>query len=98
MLIWKIFKNILAHLTNSGKNEGPTIKKTFICKGCMWLHEITPPPLVNPFNRNKYSCLYPQLPQFQSISLKIADDCHTPFTCPFLLKKMREEKLNEING
>lgn len=77
-----------------GKNEGPKIKKTFVCEGCIWLSDIS-------IISKQYFCVHPQMTIIDNdwrIFNSIEENLLTPFTCPFLLKRMRKEKLNEING
>ena len=81
-------------------NDGPKIKKIFSCVGCKWLGDI--------YGENqKYSCLHPD------VTSKYKDDTEfmykifmgtldknliTPSFCPYLIKKLRFEKLKELNG
>lgn len=64
--------------------EGPTSKQYFVCDNCKFLSE-TPKTI---WFRNL--CLHPDLTAVYNF---VDADKKTPFFCPFLLKKIREEKL-----
>ncbi len=81
-------------------NAGPKIKKIFSCEECKWLGNV----------HNEYqkcSCLHPDIISkykddaefmYKIFSGTLNKDLSTPIFCPYLLKKMRYEKLKELNG
>lgn len=80
-----------------GKN-GPSIKRVHTCKGCKWLS-----------NKNQYykkkSCLHPDIINKNKSNIiydiflgNISDELITPSFCPYLLSKIRKEKLKKINN
>lgn len=89
---------------NSGSNDGPSIKKILVCDGCKWLKKNHPTPLINPFNRTKYFCYHPEMIfNSDNLRLDVLDEnikdnnlIKPPFNCPYVLKKLRQEKLNEL--
>jgi len=84
-------------------NTGPEIKikKYFSCEGCQWLGNVYG-------DNQKYSCLHPDVTSnykddtefMYKIFMGNIDnkDLKTPTFCPYLIKKLRLEKLKEING
>lgn len=81
-------------------NAGPTIKKILICEGCQWLSDI------KGCEYKRYSCLHPDViskyKDDSEIVYKIFvgtlnKDLSTPMFCPYILKKMRLEKIKEID-
>jgi len=73
-------------LNINGKN-GPTLKKEFSCEGCKWLgadYGIIP----------GKKCLH----NSKIFGNKLYSHLKTPFWCPFLLTKIRNEKLKEIEN
>ncbi len=82
-------------------NTGPRIKKNFTCEGCDFLSSY-------PYESNyiKRSCLHPDvLSKYKNdgdMIMKIFvgnldSDLKTPLFCPYLIKKLRYEKLKNIN-
>jgi hypothetical protein len=83
-------------------NAGPKIKKIFTCEGCEYLSSY-------PYGDNyiKRSCLHPDvLSKYGGDSQimmrvfvgNIDSNLTTPMFCPYLIKKLRYEKIKEING
>lgn len=84
----------------NGEQEGPKIKKIFNCDGCKWLGHIHE-------EYKKYSCLHPEVILqykddseviYKIFSGTINYDLKTPPFCPFLIKKLRKEKLKELKN
>ena len=80
-------------------NDGPKIKRTFTCKGCKWLGDVYD-------KRDVRSCLHPDvISQYKSDSEFIYkifmgtlnSELKTPSFCPYLIKKLRYEKLKTID-
>lgn len=82
-------------------NIGPKIKKIFSCEGCKWLGDI----IMNPREYQKYSCLHPDVISkysevdfmYKVFSSTLNEDLSTPMFCPYILKKMRLEKLKKLD-
>ena len=82
-------------------NEGPKIKKVFTCVGCKWLGKGE-----GVYDNQKPSCFHPDIVSKytdQEFILKtfmgtLNKDLSTPIFCPYLIKKLRYEKLKELNG
>jgi len=74
-------------------NDGPSIKKTFSCENCKWLSETY---------TEKYICFHPDNLSIDKISIydlflgTIDKNLRTPTFCPYLIKKLRCEKLKEL--
>ena len=74
-------------------NDGPTlvVTKKFYCTGCKWVtHAILLP----------NGCVCSDVDWFGTmwgVNNQLPKDLETPFWCPFLLKKLRKEKLKELN-
>ena len=90
-------------MIDNDDNEGPMIKKSFTCKGCKWLNNIYDD---NSKLFNKNSCLHPEvISQYKTDSEFIYkifmgtlnENLETPSFCPYLLKKLRLEKLKTID-
>jgi len=80
-------------------NTGPKIKKVFTCEGCKWLGDVN-------YEYEIQSCLHPDVISsykddseimYKIFSGNLKKDLTTPMFCPYLLKKMRLEKLKDIN-
>ena len=80
-------------------NDGPSIKKTFTCKGCKWLSD-------SDNYYTKRSCLHPDIVSkyteteliYKLFEGMLKFELDTPSFCPYLVKKIRLEKLKTIDG
>ena len=77
--------------------DGPILKKIFSCKPCKWLGTSVGVMYVN--NR-PHKCLHPNYTfnYDKFFDGDIGDDKITPLSCPYLLVKLRKEKLKEIEN
>lgn len=82
----------------NGKN-GPTLKQVFTCENCKWLGNSV---LGGMTGRKPFKCFNAEISKYDSnlnIMLgNISEELITPKFCPFLLKKIRNEKLKEIEN
>jgi hypothetical protein len=74
--------------------NGPTLIKVFTCEGCRYLSHNT--------LLGDYKCYHDKIikKDLTSYSLLVGDikyDKITPAFCPFLLRKIRSEKIKKIN-
>lgn len=80
----------------NGKN-GPTLKKIFSCDNCKYLINIT---LNNITHKYQYKCYHDDIiknnNRFNIMMGDVSADKITPYFCPFLINKMRNEKLKEL--
>ena len=82
---------------NINGNEGPTLKKIFTCEDCKYLGKS----VLGVLGRKQYKCYYCSKQTETIRDLKLIDgdidsSKMTPEFCPFLLKKNRFEKLEEL--
>ena len=79
--------------------DGPILKKIFTCENCKFLGETT-------FSgygvKNPYRCYHPDIIKDKLNATIIAtgdisDNKITPNFCPYILRKMRNEKLKELD-
>jgi len=82
--------------------DGPTLKQIFICEGCKWLSMSILGSLSGTF---PFKCFHNELlpggrydNQFNLLKGDIGIELITPDWCPYLLKKIRTEKLKELNN
>jgi hypothetical protein len=82
-------KKLKILMLNDSGNEGPTIKKVFFCTDCKYFKKslgiLSSRCLHGNIDKNIY---------FMVENIEKSDI--TPTFCPFLMRKMREEKLKEI--
>ena len=80
-------------------NAGPTIKKIFTCEGCEWLGSVNEV-------YQKHSCLHPDVISkykddtefmYKVFTGTLNENLSTPLFCPYILKKMRLEKLKKLD-
>lgn len=81
---------------NINGNDGPTLKNVFTCKNCKFLINAVlgskkPYKCFNDDNIKNYHL------GFSFMLGDIGDELITPDFCPFLIKKMRTEKLKELD-
>ena len=82
-------------LLNENDIDGPTLKNVFTCDDCRYLVKAA-------FAYNKpYKCYHDEILKSNKTSYEIMkgdinENKITPDFCPFLLKKMRNEKIKEI--
>lgn len=86
-------KKEFKRLTINGK-EGPTLKHIFTCEECKWLG----PAVFSGYGKHPFHCFSNELIQkynsnFDLMKGDIGDEMITPEFCPYLIKKMRNEKL-----
>jgi hypothetical protein len=78
--------------------DGPTLKKVFTCDGCKYLSTAT---LNGITSKYQYKCYHDSIisknNRFNIMAGDITSDKITPEFCPFLLIKIRNEKLKELN-
>lgn len=77
--------------------EGPTLKKLFSCEGCKYLGKS----VLGDLGRKPYKCYFNDEQDKVVRNLKLIDgnidsSKNTPEFCPFLIREMRFEKLNEL--
>jgi hypothetical protein len=72
----------------NGNIEGPVLKNTYSCEECKYFSD--------EYIWLNYKCLHPNLVKSFS-GLEINKNKETPMFCPFLLKKLRLDKLNKLN-
>lgn len=83
---------------NFDGKDGPTLKKVFSCEGCKWLSTSIPGGLSG---RKPFKCFHDKIIKkydnsFNLMLGDIGDELITPEICPYLMKKMRTEKLKEL--
>ena len=83
---------------NINGKDGPTLKKIFTCKGCKHLSNS----VLGGLNGKPFKCFHNDLVMKYNTSFNlmmgdIGYEQITPENCPFLIKKMRNEKLKEID-
>ena len=82
---------------NINGKEGPTLKKIFTCEDCKYLGKS----VLGALGRRQYKCYYNKesgsVKDLKLIDGDIDSSKVTPDFCPFLIKEMRFEKLNELN-
>ena len=79
--------------------DGPTLKKLFTCENCKWLSNSV---LGGLSGKKPFKCYHDSFvngynTSFDLMMGNIGEDLITPENCPYLIKKMREEKLKELN-
>ena len=85
---------------NINGKEGPTLKKLFTCEYCKYLGSS----VLGNLGRKQYKCYYNKETKTDTIkNLKLIDgdidsSKITPDFCPFLIKELRFEKLNELRN
>jgi len=80
------------------KNDGPTLKHFFTCDRCKYLTKVTSSSMM----ANNYRCFHDnvlsqEVSGYSFIIGNIPSSKITPSFCPFLMKKLRKEKLKKIN-
>ena len=80
---------------NINGNDGPTLKKVFSCDGCKWLSNSVLG------GQKPFKCFHDELitkynTSFNLMLGDIGNELITPEICPYLMKKMRAEKLKEL--
>jgi hypothetical protein len=78
--------------------DGPTLKKVFTCENCKWLSNS----VLGGLNGKPFKCFHDDLANgyntsFDLMKGDIGEELITPENCPYLIKKLRTEKLKEIN-
>ncbi|MBN1214202.1 MAG: hypothetical protein JXA99_02045 [Candidatus Lokiarchaeota archaeon] len=81
-------------MVNESGNNGPTIRKVFFCTDCKYLKDGGA--IINSKCMHD-DILNKDLSSWSFLVGEIKPDKMTPSICPFLMQKMREEKLKEIN-
>ena len=81
---------------NINRKDGPTLKNVFTCKDCKWLIRAVlgstkPYKCFHDNNIKEYSN------SFEYMLGDVGDELITPGICPYLIKRMRIEKLKNIN-
>lgn len=81
------------------KNEGPIVKKFLTCDTCVHLKDAT----FSDFGNMPYKCYHDGILKIDlnSYNLMRGDICKdkiTPSFCPYLIKKLRLEKIKEIKN
>lgn len=74
--------------------NGPTLINVFTCEGCKYLSQNT---LLGNYKCYHDKILGEKLTPYSLLIGDIKSDKITPTFCPFLLRKIRSEKLKEIN-
>jgi len=85
-------------LLNINGDEGPTLKKFFTCDNCKFLGTSA-----ISFSNEPYKCYHDDfikqnLTTFKLMSGDINSDKITPSFCPFIISKIRKEKLKELEN
>ena len=83
---------------NINGKDGPTLKQIFTCDGCKYLSYS----VLGGMNGKPFKCFHDNLVMKYSTSFDlmkgdIGEELITPENCPYLIKRMRTEKLKEIN-
>jgi hypothetical protein len=83
---------------NINGKDGPTLKQIFTCEGCKWLSNSV---LGSMGGSKPFKCFHDETvtkynSSFNLMSGDIGVEMITPEICPYLIKKMRTEKLKEI--
>ena len=80
---------------NINGEDGPIMKKIFTCEKCKYLSKAVLGV------KKPYKCFYDLIVKgkisFDLMNGDIGTDMITPNFCPFLIKKLRNEKLKEID-
>jgi len=84
-------------LLNDNGDNGPKLMKKFSCENCIFLGNAAY------HVRKQYKCFHPDSikndkTQFEIIAGNITSGKITPSFCPFIVKKYRLEKINEIES
>ena len=83
---------------NPDGKDGPTLISIFSCKDCKYLGK----PVIGAYGGFPYKCYHDDMIRDKSspylMTGNIGEDKITPSFCPFLLKKTRYEKLNELQN
>jgi hypothetical protein len=83
-------------MLNPDGNDGPSVKSVFSCADCKYLGES-----VIAYGKKPYKCFHEETLKYsRTINLNgdISIDKITPSFCPLLMKKLRAQKLKEINS
>ena len=80
--------------------DGPVLKKIFTCQDCKFLGETT---FGNYGIKKPFRCYHPdiikdKLNMTTIASGDIGSDKITPIFCPYIVRKMRNEKLKELDN
>ena len=83
---------------NINGKDGPTLKQIFTCDGCKYLGLSA----FGSYGKKPFKCFHDKFiasytTSFHLMTGEIGEDQITPESCPFLLKKIRNEKLKELN-
>jgi hypothetical protein len=84
---------------NINGKDGPTLKHIFTCEGCKYLSNSV---LGGWTGKYPFKCFHDELANGYNTSFdlmmgNIGEELITPENCPYLIKRMRTEKLKEIN-
>ena len=85
-------------LLNINGTDGPVLKQIFTCDSCKYLSRSA----FGYYGKNPYKCYHEDImgAKINNINIMIGDiaiDKITPEFCPFLMKKMRNEKLKKLD-
>jgi hypothetical protein len=83
---------------NINGREGPILKKVFTCDGCKWFGDAALSVGRKKYRCNHYSVIHGKSTSFELMMANIDFERITPDFCPFLMLKMRNEKLKELNN
>lgn len=81
---------------NPDGNDGPSVKSVFSCADCKFLGDA-----ILMYGKNPYKCFHDDALRYNTLNIvngDISKDKITPSFCPLLMKKLRAEKLKEINN
>jgi hypothetical protein len=83
---------------NINGNDGPSLKKFFTCENCKWLSNSV---LGMGGGSKPFKCFHDEIirkydSSFNLMLGDISEEMITPEICPYLIKKMRNEKLKEL--
>ena len=83
---------------NPDGNDGPSVKSVFSCADCKFLGK----PVIGAYGGVPYKCYHYDMIRDKSspylMTGNISLDKITPSFCPLLMKKLRTEKLKELNA
>jgi hypothetical protein len=84
---------------NINGKDGPTLKQIFTCDDCKWLGNSV---LGSLHGKYPFKCFHDNFvngynTSFDLMMGNISSELITPENCPYLMKKMRTEKLKDIN-
>jgi len=84
-------------LLNIDGTDGPVLKQIFTCTDCKFLSKST----FGHYGKTPYKCYHDDIMKETKANMNImigdiGPDKITPDFCPFIVKKLRNEKLKEI--